>query len=351
MSQPLIDLQHISKSFDGELILDDLNLSIRENSFVTLLGPSGCGKTTTLRILGGFTSPDTGRVLFDGQDITKLPPNKRQLNTVFQKYALFPHMTVMENIVCGGRQRAEEYIKKFYLSGKENIYPAHLSGGEKQRTAIARMLAASPDLIMFDEPLSAVDSYLKSELEAEILTAAEEFGGQALIVSHDMGEIYRLSERVAVIENGKISAIQTKNELFEAPASAAAARLMGYENISNIKLNSNGNYVAEDWGITVKALRRGPYKYAAVRGEDIIVSSSLPSCEGGFVKVRTKAVIKDIDGFIIKFISPRGHMMTARLKEELPSSTEEVYRQTLRAKGDRTCLHACRLEPHTYFKK
>ena len=101
MSQPLIDLQHISKSFDGELILDDLNLSIRENSFVTLLGPSGCGKTTTLRILGGFTSPDTGRVLFDGQDITKLPPNKRQLNTVFQKYALFPHMSIADNIAFG----------------------------------------------------------------------------------------------------------------------------------------------------------------------------------------------------------------------------------------------------------
>lgn len=319
---------------DIEKKLENFDLKVNfetDSEIFALLGASGYGKTMTLKCIAGIETPDSGvinlggRVLFDSEAGINLPIRKRRVGYLFQDYALFPHMTVMENIVCGGRERAEEYIKKFYLSGKENIYPAHLSGGEKQRTAIARMLAASPDLIMFDEPLSAVDSYLKSELEAEILTAAEEFGGQALIVSHDMGEIYRLSERVAVIENGKISAIQTKDELFEAPASAAAARLMGYENISNIKLNSNGNYLAEDWGITVKALRRGPYKYAAVRGENIIVSSSLPSCEGGFVKVRTKAVIKDIDGFIIKFISPCGHMMTARMKEELPSSTEEVY--------------------------
>ena len=143
MSQPLIDLQHISKSFDGELILDDLNLSIRENSFVTLLGPSGCGKTTTLRILGGFTSPDTGRVLFDGQDITKLPPNKRQLNTVFQKYALFPHMSIADNIAFGLKikNKPKSYIddkiryalKLVNLSGYEKRDVTSLSGGQQQR--------------------------------------------------------------------------------------------------------------------------------------------------------------------------------------------------------------------------
>ena len=148
MSQPLIDLQHISKSFDGELILDDLNLSIRENSFVTLLGPSGCGKTTTLRILGGFTSPDTGKVLFDGQDITKLPPNKRQLNTVFQKYALFPHMSIADNIAFGLKikNKPKSYIddkiryalKLVNLSGYEKRDVTSLSGGQQQRKMCIR---------------------------------------------------------------------------------------------------------------------------------------------------------------------------------------------------------------------
>ena len=154
MSQPLIDLQHISKSFDGELILDDLELSIKENSFVTLLGPSGCGKTTTLRIIGGFTSPDSGSVYFDGQDITKVPPNKRNLNTVFQKYALFPHMSIAENIAFGLKikNKPKAYIqdkikyalKLVNLSGYENRSVTSLSGGQQQRIAIARAIVNEP---------------------------------------------------------------------------------------------------------------------------------------------------------------------------------------------------------------
>ena len=147
MSQPLIDLVHISKSFDGELILDDLNLSVKENSFVTLLGPSGCGKSTTLRILGGFTMPDQGKVIFNGEDITRMPPNKRQLNTVFQKYALFTHMTIAENIAFGLKikGKSKDYIndkikyalKLVNLDGYENRSVELLSGGQQQRIAIA----------------------------------------------------------------------------------------------------------------------------------------------------------------------------------------------------------------------
>ena len=164
MSQPLIDLQHISKSFDGEMVLDDLNLSIIENSFVTLLGPSGCGKSTTLRILGGFTPPDKGNVIFDGQDITKLPPNKRQLNTVFQKYALFPHMTIAENIAFGLKikNKPKSYIddkikyalKLVNLSGFEIRDVISLSGGQQQRIAIARAIVNEPRGLLLDEPYS-----------------------------------------------------------------------------------------------------------------------------------------------------------------------------------------------------
>ena len=167
MSQPLIDLVNISKSFDGTMVLDDLNLSVKENSFVTLLGPSGCGKTTTLRILGGFEHADSGKVIFDGQDISSLPPNKRQLNTVFQKYALFTHMTIAENIAFGLKikNKPKSYIqdkikyalKLVNLDGFENRDVNSLSGGQQQRIAIARAIVNEPRVLLLDEPLGALD--------------------------------------------------------------------------------------------------------------------------------------------------------------------------------------------------
>ena len=174
MSTKLIDLQHITKSFDGQMVLDDLNLYIRENEFLTLLGPSGCGKTTTLRILGGFETPDTGKVIFDGEDITGLAPNKRQLNTVFQKYALFTHMTIAENIAFGLRirKKPESYIKDkisyalklVNLDGYENRMPDSLSGGQQQRIAIARAIVNEPKVLLLDEPLGALDLKLRQDM-------------------------------------------------------------------------------------------------------------------------------------------------------------------------------------------
>lgn len=167
MKKELIQLQHISKSFDGNMVLDDLNLTIHENSFVTLLGPSGCGKTTTLRIIGGFERPDEGKVIFDGQDITSLAPNKRQLNTVFQKYALFTHMDVAENIAFGLKikNKPSNYIKDkikyalklVNLEGFEHRMPDSLSGGQQQRVAIARAIVNEPKVLLLDEPLGALD--------------------------------------------------------------------------------------------------------------------------------------------------------------------------------------------------
>ena len=164
--RPLIDLVGISKSFGGELVLDDLNLSVKENSFVTLLGPSGCGKTTTLRIIGGFTSPDSGKVIFGGEDITKLPPNRRQLNTVFQKYALFTHMSIAENIAFGLKikGKSKDYIndkikyalKLVNLAGYENRSVDSLSGGQQQRIAIARAIVNEPRVLLLDEPLGCL---------------------------------------------------------------------------------------------------------------------------------------------------------------------------------------------------
>ena len=171
----LIDLQNITKSFDNIVILDDMNLYIRENEFLTLLGPSGCGKTTTLRIIGGFETPDKGRVIFDGTDITATPPNKRQLNTVFQKYALFPHMNIGENIAFGLRikKKSKSYIqdkikyalKLVNLEGYETRMPDSLSGGQQQRIAIARAIVHEPKVLLLDEPLGALDLKLRQDMQ------------------------------------------------------------------------------------------------------------------------------------------------------------------------------------------
>lgn len=226
MSQPLIDLQHISKSFDGELVLDDLNLSIRENSFVTLLGPSGCGKTTTLRILGGFITQDTGKVMFEGQDITRIPPNKRQLNTVFQKYALFPHMNIAENIAFGLKikNKSKSYIddkikyalKLVNLSGYEKRTVDSLSGGQQQRIAIARALAMDPDVILFDEPTSALDPEMVGEV-LELMKELAHTGITMLVVTHEMGFAREVSNRVIFIDEGRIQEDEPPQELFTNP--------------------------------------------------------------------------------------------------------------------------------------
>ena len=175
MSKRLIDLQHITKSYDGQVVLDDLNLYIRENEFLTLLGPSGCGKTTTLRIIGGFETPDAGNVIFDGREITSLPPNERQVNTVFQKYALFPHMSIAENIAFGLKikKKSKSYIedkikyalKLVNLDGFEKRSVDSLSGGQQQRIAIARAIVNEPKVLLLDEPLGALDLKMRQDMQ------------------------------------------------------------------------------------------------------------------------------------------------------------------------------------------
>lgn len=222
MSNRLIDLQHITKIYDDNTVLDDLNLYIRENEFLTLLGPSGCGKTTTLRIIGGFEKPDNGCVLFNGKDITNMPPNKRQLNTVFQKYALFPHMTIAENIAFGLKikGKTKSYIqdkiryalKLVNLDGYENRMPDSLSGGQQQRIAIARALAMKPELLLFDEPTSALDP----ELEVEVLNIIRRLVDEKqtiVIITHKMSFAREVADKVVFFDEGKILKEGTYTEL------------------------------------------------------------------------------------------------------------------------------------------
>ena len=237
MSQPLIDLQHISKSFDGEMVLDDLNLSIKENSFVTLLGPSGCGKSTTLRILGGFTPPDKGNVIFDGQDITKLPPNKRQLNTVFQKYALFPHMTIAENIAFGLKikNKPKSYIddkikyalKLVNLSGFEKRDVISLSGGQQQRVAMGRAIVRNPKVFLMDEPLSNLDAKLRVQMRSEIASLHNRLKATIIYVTHDQTEAMTLGTRIVVLKDGVIMQVDSPQKLYNEPNNLFVAGFIG----------------------------------------------------------------------------------------------------------------------------
>lgn len=241
MSTKLLDLVNITKSYDGVTILDDLNLYIRENEFLTLLGPSGCGKTTTLRILGGFETPDAGKVLFNGQDITQLPPNKRQLNTVFQKYALFTHMTIAENIAFGlkikGKSKAyindkiKYALKLVNLEGYENRSPALLSGGQQQRIAIARAIVNEPKVLLLDEPLGALDLKLRQDMQYELIRLKNELGITFVYVTHDQEEALTMSDTIVVMNQGYIQQMGSPEQIYNEPENAFVADFIGESNI------------------------------------------------------------------------------------------------------------------------
>ena len=238
----LIDLVHVSKKFGRDtMVLDDLNLSIKENEFLTLLGPSGCGKTTTLRIIGGFESPDTGKVIFDGKDITNLPPNHRQLNTVFQKYALFPHMTISENIAFGLKikKKSKQYIKDkieyalklVNLSGYGNRMPDSLSGGQQQRIAIARAIVNEPKVLLLDEPLGALDLKMRQDMQYELIRLKNELGITFIFVTHDQEEALTMSDTIVVMNQGYIQQMGTPEMIYNEPQNAFVADFIGESNI------------------------------------------------------------------------------------------------------------------------
>ena len=237
----LIDLMNITKRYDENVVLDDLNLYIRENEFLTLLGPSGCGKTTTLRIIGGFETPDAGRVIFDGKDITNAAPNQRQLNTVFQKYALFPHMTIAENIAFGLKikKKTKAYIddkikyalKLVNLDGFGNRMPDSLSGGQQQRIAIARAIVNEPKVLLLDEPLGALDLKLRQDMQYELIRLKNVLGITFVFVTHDQEEALTMSDTIVVMNQGYIQQIGTPENIYNEPKNAFVADFIGESNI------------------------------------------------------------------------------------------------------------------------
>ena len=241
MASSLIELRNISKSFDDTLVLDDFNLTVNENEFITLLGPSGCGKTTTLRIVGGFETPDSGQVYFEGKDITNVPPNKRHLNTVFQKYALFPHMSIEQNIALGLKisGKSEQYIKDkvkyalklVNLDGFEKRKIDSLSGGQQQRIAMARAIVNEPKLLLLDEPLGALDLKLRQDMQYELIRLKNELGITFLYVTHDQEEALTMSDKVVVMNGGRIQQMGTPEQIYNEPENAFVADFIGDSNI------------------------------------------------------------------------------------------------------------------------
>ena len=255
MSKELIRLRNIRMAFDDEVVLNDLNLYINDKEFLTLLGPSGCGKTTTLRIIGGFTTPVSGDVLFDGVRINDVPPYRRQINTVFQKYALFPHMNVFENVAFGLRmqkrpdpkdpsgkrrvkipeteirQRVLEMLEVVSLKGFENRTPDALSGGQQQRVAIARALVNRPKVLLLDEPLGALDLKLRKDMQLELKKIQQQVGITFIYVTHDQEEALTMSDTIVVMDKGCIQQIGTPEDIYNEPKNAFVADFIGESNI------------------------------------------------------------------------------------------------------------------------
>ncbi len=240
-NRKIIQFKNIVKDFDGQIILKGIDLDIYENEFVTLLGPSGCGKTTLLRILGGFLEPTEGSIIFDGQDICKLPPYKRELNTVFQKYALFPHMNVYENIAFGLKikkvskdiieQKVMKMLKLIGLEGYENKNVSLLSGGQQQRVAIARALVNEPRVLLLDEPLGALDLKLRKEMQYELKRIQQEVGITFIFVTHDQEEALTMSDKIVIMKDGEIQQVGSPEDIYNEPVNRYVAEFIGESNI------------------------------------------------------------------------------------------------------------------------
>ncbi|MBE6770160.1 MAG: ABC transporter ATP-binding protein [Ruminococcaceae bacterium] len=310
----IIELKNISVSFDGEKILDSINLSIHDKEFITLLGPSGCGKTTTLRIIGGFLFPDEGDVIFGEKRINELPPYKRHVNTIFQRYALFPHLNVYENIAFGLRvkgmkeaeikNRVTEMLELVNLTGLEKRKIDTLSGGQQQRVAIARAIANKPKVLLLDEPLAALDLKLRKDMQNELKKIQKELEITFIFVTHDQEEALAMSDRVVVMDNGKIQQIGTPQDIYNEPENAFVADFIGESNILDGFMRKD--FLAEFSGKQFPCLDSGFAENEAVdvvvRPEDVDI---VPPSEGMLEGVVTSVIflgvhyeiIVDIGGF------------------------------------------------------
>ena len=310
----IIELKNITKAFDGEPVLQNVNLDIYDNEFITLLGPSGCGKTTMLRLIGGFETPDEGEVLFLGKKINDVPPYKRNVNTVFQKYALFPHLNVFENVAFPLREKkvpkgeieakVHEMLSLVALSGFENRAVTRLSGGQQQRVAIARALVARPQVLLLDEPLGALDLKLRKDMQVELKKIQQATGITFIFVTHDQEEALSMSDTVVVMDKGIIQQIGTPQDIYNEPKNAFVADFIGESNILDGIMHED--FLCEFAGKKFKCLDKGFAKDepvdVVIRPEDIdMVEPESTMLTGEVTSVTFKGVhfefIVDVQGF------------------------------------------------------
>ena len=316
MKEPIITLKNIAVSYDGEQVLKDFNLYIKDGEFITLLGPSGCGKTTVLRTIAGFINPDSGDVLFEGKRINDVPPHKRTVNTVFQRYALFPHLNVYDNIAFGMRlkkkseseikAKVDELLEMVSLKGLAHRGIDKLSGGQQQRVAIARALANDPKVLLLDEPLSALDLKLRKDMQSELKKIQQAVGITFVFVTHDQEEALSMSDTIVVMDGGDVQQIGTPTDIYNEPKNAFVADFIGESNILDGTMIED--YLVEVAGIRFKSLDSGFGKMAPVdvviRPEDIDMcpaDSKGAHIIGEVTSVTFKGVhyeiIVDVDGF------------------------------------------------------
>ncbi len=349
-NENIIELKHLTKKFeDGFLAVSDFNLEVKKGEFVTFLGPSGCGKTTTLRMIAGFDLPTEGQILLNGSDITKLPPYQRPINTVFQRYALFPHMNIYENIAFGLRQKKtkEDVIKKKVkkvldlvdLEGFEGRSVQTLSGGQQQRIAIARALVNEPEILLLDEPLGALDLKMRKEMQLELKQMHDELGITFIYVTHDQEEALTMSDRIVVMSEGRIQQLGTPEDIYNEPKNAFVADFIGESNIFNGIMT--GKLRARFCGgefECVDDIEEGTHITAVVRPEDVEIT---PPEEGTIRGIVSSVIFKGMH-YEITIESGKNEMVARSVHSARPGDTVGM-------RVDPDNIHVMIAENHTNY--
>ena len=338
----MVELRNVTKRFGSFTAVEEVNLTIQAGEFLTLLGPSGCGKTTLLRMIAGFETPTTGSVWLDGVDVTQQPPYRRDVNQVFQSYALFPHLTVEENIAFGLRmkkvpkaemaERVREVVALVALGGMEARRPSQLSGGQRQRVALARAIVCRPKVLLLDEPLSALDAKLRHAMQVELKRLQKKLGITFVFVTHDQEEALTMSDRIAVVNKGRIEQLGATTEIYHAPETTFVARFIGEANILEATvLGEAGAFTRLRLAGGVEVLVPGDLRLAAmkdllvsIRPEKIHLQKTRPACENVFEAEVVEEIFKGaMDELLLR--TAGGLELTVVAANE--SATEEAFHQ------------------------
>ena len=333
----LLELKNITAGYDSNIILKDFNISVEKGEFVSLLGSSGCGKTTCLRLIAGFADPMNGQILFNGKDYTGVPLHKRNFGFVFQSYALFPHLTVFDNVAFGLKMRRMdketirkevlEMLKVVDLEGFENRYPREMAGGQRQRVALARALVIKPDLLMFDEPLSNLDAKLRVKMRVEIRKLQQKLGFTAIYVTHDQEECFAISDKVAIMNKGVIEQMGTPSDIYNQPHTEFIARFVGFENFFDLERVDSCHFKAKNGAKIVTTTDHAVSCKGCIRPGDVTVheaGAQVPNAIEGRVMVSTFLgqhnqlnVMTDVGEFVVSTdqtqVFPVGEQVTLSL--------------------------------------